>query len=531
MPSATLDQRPPGFAPEPDGERARVQPELLPAGTVLADKYRLIRRLGIGGMGSVYEARHEVTQKRVAIKCLHAALAQQPEHVRRVLREAQAAARIRHPNVVDVYDVGRHGDSVFLVMELLEGETLGRLMQRRRLSATEFIALLLPAMRGVAMAHAQGVIHRDIKPENIFLARIADALVPVPKVVDFGVSKLGAAAGTADLTLTESGVALGTPRYMSIEQLRGERDLDGRCDVYAFGAILYQGITHQLPFQADSFGELAIRVATEVPAPPTELVADLPAGLDGVLLKALARRREDRFSSLDAFIGALEPFALTNLQTGNHDTLPLSTQAPWVPEPRPTVSPSSSDAHGVARRPDARFETGSARGPGRARLLTSLCLLLGLGATAYAWLSASAPPTPQESETRAEATAAPTGAVAAPPRIQVSAAHANEDLPSTAEAPGVAPRAPALEAEARPVSRSRAVRKGPRQPLATDASEARGLEPVSVAPVAAASEVSVAAEAPPAPSEAPAPAPRPPSAPSSTVESNFRAGVPTLKDF
>jgi eukaryotic-like serine/threonine-protein kinase len=205
-------------------------------GSVLAGRFRVLRQLGEGGMGVVLEAENTQTGKRVAIKWLRAALASQPDAVERFLREARASARVRHPNVVDVYDVVQEADSAFLVMELLEGELLTAVLERGGIPAHELIALLLDAMRGVAAAHKQGVIHRDIKPDNIFLEFESDRGRRTPKVLDFGISKLSAGE---PLSLTQAGVTLGTPLYMSLEQLRGADDIDERTDVYAFGVILY----------------------------------------------------------------------------------------------------------------------------------------------------------------------------------------------------------------------------------------------------------------------------------------------------
>ena len=185
--------------------------ELL--GSVVGGKYRLLRVLGEGGMGMVFEAQNELTLKRVAIKVMHAALASDGQAAARMIREAQTASRVRHPNVVDVYDAGREGDTVFLVMEYLEGEPLSHAMRCGGMLLHDAIALLRDAMRGVAAAHRVGVVHRDIKPENIFLAREEDAPRLVPKVLDFGISKL-----TDDsLRLTNTDITFGTPMYISLE--------------------------------------------------------------------------------------------------------------------------------------------------------------------------------------------------------------------------------------------------------------------------------------------------------------------------
>jgi tRNA A-37 threonylcarbamoyl transferase component Bud32 len=275
-------------------------------GSVLGGRFRVVRQLGEGGMGVVLEAENTLTGKRVAIKWMRAALASKPEAVERFLREARASARVRHPNVVDVYDVVHEADSAFLVMELLEGEPLTAVLERGGMPAPELISLLLDAMRGVAAAHKQGVIHRDIKPDNIFLAQEADRARRTAKVLDFGISKLSDASG---LSLTQTGTALGTPLYMSFEQLCGVRDIDARTDVYAFGVILYEALTGRPPFEAETFTELIIKITNTRPAAPKAVRADIPKSLDSLIQSAMAKERSERVPSLDALIRELEPFA------------------------------------------------------------------------------------------------------------------------------------------------------------------------------------------------------------------------------
>jgi eukaryotic-like serine/threonine-protein kinase len=272
---------------------------------VIGGKYRVLRVLGEGGMGTVLEAEHVQTYKRVAVKWLKTT---DRDSQLRLVREAQAAARVRHPNVVDVYDVAQEGDTVFLILECLEGEPLSRLMERGGLPVHEWVALLLPAMRGVAAAHQQGVIHRDIKPDNIFLARVPDAPRPVPKLLDFGISKLEPREHE-QLTITSVGTAIGTPMYMSYEQLSGSGEVDARTDVYAFGVVLYEALTGQPPFEAETLSELSIKVATAQPVAPRQLRAEIAEPLERVIMRAMARDRTQRIASMDALIAALEPFA------------------------------------------------------------------------------------------------------------------------------------------------------------------------------------------------------------------------------
>jgi serine/threonine protein kinase len=254
-------------------------------------------------MGEVFEAENLFTSKHVALKWLHQTLSSDPISAQRLVREAQAVGRIRHPNVVDVYDIGRQKDAIFLVMELLVGETLEQRLTRGRLPLHTLLELILPAMRGVAAGHRQGVIHRDLKPENIFLAYVEDQLKPVPKVLDFGISKL---IGGEELSLTLPGFAVGTPLYMSSEQVKGEDDIDERADIYAFGVILYEALTGELPFTDDSLVELARKIACEEPKPVSHFRDDLPSSLSILIARAMAKDRAQRPQSLNDLIRDLE---------------------------------------------------------------------------------------------------------------------------------------------------------------------------------------------------------------------------------
>lgn len=280
----------------------------MPAiGDLLGGKYRVAARLGEGGMGAVFQAENVLTGKQVAIKWMHPHVAARAEAVSRLLREAQAASRIDHPNIVDVYDIVQDGDVLFMVMELLQGETLRAYLGRTPPpKVSEFIALLLPALDGVAVAHENGVIHRDLKPDNIFIVHGRSGRRVTAKVLDFGIAKLASWQG---VTLTESGVMMGTPLYMSLEQLRGDRDVDIRTDVYAFGAMLYEAVTGETPFRADTMPELVFKIATTEARPVKERRPDLPTSLTRVIDWAIARERNRRLPDLRALMLELEPFA------------------------------------------------------------------------------------------------------------------------------------------------------------------------------------------------------------------------------
>jgi serine/threonine-protein kinase len=274
-------------------------------GDLVAAKYRIEQLIGVGGMGAVFSATHQYTGKRVALKWMLPELAQDEDAVQRFMREARAAGRISHPNVVDVYDVGQHADSYFLVMEYLQGEPLTSALARRDLTPTEVLTLLLPAMRGVAAAHRQGVVHRDLKPDNIFLAYEQDGVRREAKVLDFGISKLSA-DDQPSMHLTRTGAVIGTPYYMSPEQIRGTGEIDRRVDIYALGVILYESLSGQVPFMAETYGALVLEIATGTPTPLTDLVANLPVELSRIVSRAMARNVAERYPTMEDLIAALE---------------------------------------------------------------------------------------------------------------------------------------------------------------------------------------------------------------------------------
>jgi eukaryotic-like serine/threonine-protein kinase len=291
------------MAPEESAE----QFETLPPGTELG-RYKIVRLMGVGGMGAVYEATHRDLKKRVAIKTLHPQVAAMPAARTRFLREGEATSRISHPNVVDITDVGTEAGITFLVMEYLEGQDLSALLQRSgALSIAAAVDIVLAAVGAIAVAHEEGVIHRDLKPGNVFLASTRHG-GSRPVVLDFGISKLSAGSGNT-LALTGTGAAMGTPYYMAPEQVRSAAGVDGRSDQYALGAILYECVTGQRAHQGDTIYEVIRSVGEGNFLPPRARRPDIPVALEAAILRAMRLEPADRYPSVQEFGRAILPFA------------------------------------------------------------------------------------------------------------------------------------------------------------------------------------------------------------------------------
>src|SRR5262245_59379045 len=280
-------------------------------GDVIADKYTVERVVGEGGMGVVYAARHRELDQRVAIKFLLPEIAQQGMAAERFRREARAAARIRGEHVCRVLDVGTLAGSgiPYMVMEYLEGRDLANELERRvRLPPEEAVGYILEACEAVAEAHAAGIVHRDIKPANLFLATRSDGSRHV-KVLDFGVSKslVDSSSGQHALTVTSS--VVGSPLYMSPEQLDSARDVDRRTDIWALGVVLYELLTGGTPFRGDSIPQLVTSVLHDQPPSFASCEVTAPDGLEAALARALAKQREQRYGSVAEFVSAIAPFA------------------------------------------------------------------------------------------------------------------------------------------------------------------------------------------------------------------------------
>jgi serine/threonine-protein kinase len=281
-------------------------------GEILAGKYRVERLLGVGAMGIVVAATHVDLHEVRAIKFMLPSMLGDVEGVERFLREARAVSKLRSRHVATVFDVGRLATGApYIVMEYLDGADLKSLLERRGVLAPgEAAAYVSEACEALAEAHAVGIIHRDIKPANLFLAARRDG-PPTIKLLDFGIAKMAASAGdAAALEMTKTKEILGTPLYMSPEQMRSMRNADARSDVWSLGVILYRALTGVVPFQGDTLTEVCMAVLGDVPARPSSLRADLPAGLDAVVLGCLEKDPARRIGSAAELATALAPFVV-----------------------------------------------------------------------------------------------------------------------------------------------------------------------------------------------------------------------------
>jgi eukaryotic-like serine/threonine-protein kinase len=314
---------------------------------LLAGRYALRQRIGSGGAGVVWRAHDRVLDRVVAVKLLHHDLARDDATASRFRAEATAAAKLTHPHAVIVYDIGRDGDRDYLVMEHVEGATLGEVLTAGPLPAGVVASLGEQVARALGAAHARGLVHRDVKPANVLITEDG-----VAKVADFGIAR---ALGEATSRLTTPGHVMGTARYLAPEQLR-DQAIDARADVYALGLVLHQALTGQLPFGEGTAVELASRRLVGSLPRVSEQLADVPTRLDDALARATEREAVDRFTDGAAFAGALAGSVTTDAQSRLAETVGRVLAADVAREPR--AAPGDPEA-GAAR------EEGAARTPPR----------------------------------------------------------------------------------------------------------------------------------------------------------------------
>jgi serine/threonine-protein kinase len=276
-------------------------------GDLIADKYRIERLLGSGGMGFVVAARHVQLDDQVAIKFLSSEMLSNELAVSRFDREARAAARIKNEHVVRVFDVGRLPNGApYLVMEYLTGGDLGEWLRENGPAPVERAAeFVIQACAALADAHRIGIVHRDIKPSNLFCVE-KPGQNPLIKLLDFGISKVST---PIDGSITDTSMAVGSPSYMSPEQMRSASQVDHRTDIWSLGVVLYELLTNRLPFPGATYPEICLKVVNEPPPRPSTYRADLPPPLEAIILKCLEKEREQRYSNVSELARALVEFA------------------------------------------------------------------------------------------------------------------------------------------------------------------------------------------------------------------------------
>jgi serine/threonine-protein kinase len=295
--------------------------------------YKVLEKIGEGGMGAVYKGVDLMLEREVAIKALRPELARQPDVVERFRAEAVTLAKLNHPNIATLYSFLRQGDDYFMIMEFVRGETLDSVLQRSgSMPVDRAISLLCQALEGIDHAHKMGIIHRDIKPANMMLTQTGSI-----KVMDFGIARV---LGTA--RLTRQGSVIGTVEYMSPEQVRGE-ETDARSDIYSLGILLYEMLAGRVPFSHPSEYALMKRQIEEPPAPPRDFQPDIPAAVEAAVLRALAKNPGDRFQTAAAMrtdlLAATASRTSTEASTSSEAATRMVAQPPETPAPTRVAGP------------------------------------------------------------------------------------------------------------------------------------------------------------------------------------------------
>jgi serine/threonine protein kinase len=323
-------------------------------GDTLAGKYKIVKQLGKGGMGVVFLARHEILRQHVAIKMVLPEVALDPVFVARFMNEARAAAGIRNEHVAQVLDVAMLDTGApYMVLEFLEGTDLSDLISaaEKDLATETCVDWVLEALEAVAQAHALGIVHRDLKPANLFLAKRQDGS-EIIKVLDFGISKATNPGDVTDVAVTSTQALLGSPGYMAPEQIRSSKSVDARADVWSVGVILYKLLTKHEPFTGDSFGALFAAIFSDDPVRVRERRADVPAGLEDVVFRCLARERDQRYPNVVELARALGPFASVEGRA-SVDRVARTLRTGVVPASSPTTSaPPATSAAASSSQPD-----------------------------------------------------------------------------------------------------------------------------------------------------------------------------------
>ena len=410
---------------------------------MILGKYRIERVLGAGGMGAVVLAMHLQLEERVAIKFLLSSVARQPDMVERFLREGRTAIKIRSEHCVRVLDVGTlEGGQPYMVMEYMEGRDLDATIRASGpLPIADAVDFVLQAGEALAEAHALGTVHRDIKPANLFVTRRPDG-TPSIKVLDFGISKAAGAAGNLGMTSTQA--VMGSPLYMSPEQMRSSKDVDARSDIWALGTVLYEALAGSPPFDGETVTALIVKI-TQDPMPPLRgHRAEVPPQLEAVLGTALEKDRSRRYQTMAAFAAALAPFG-TSSASASADRIARVLGAPRPPQAsaanlaafaQSSPALAAAQTQGAHAVTSAGASSGGSRTPLIAALSVGLAVAIGVSVLALAKRSPEAP----------VAAAAPL--LHDTPGLPSAAAPAVASAPAPALAPAPAPASASATASA-----------------------------------------------------------------------------------
>jgi serine/threonine-protein kinase len=504
----------------------------LSTGDIIDGKYRIVRLIGEGGMGAVYEGENMRIHRKVAIKVLHSGVAATGEAVARFEREAQAAGRIGSEHIVEVLDLGNlpSGDR-YMVMEYMDGDSLsGRIRARGRLQPGEIYPIIHQLLEALNAAHGAGIIHRDLKPDNVYLLKSRGGKADFVKLLDFGISKFNQLSGDSGFSMTRTGAVMGTPYYMAPEQAKGSRELDHRVDLYAAGVILYESITGEVPFNADTFNELLFKIVLEQARPVEQVVPGIDPTFAAIVNKSMAREPAARFQTAKEFQGALEQWA-AGAGPQLAAALNASTQASRGQMPSQQQLPMGTGQFASAQHPHGTGQYPAATGPGPHTLGTgtpgnwantggygatdaipkksNAGLFVGLGLVAFLVIGGGGAYAAMSMSKSKEAAAAAVGK-AEEERLAAEKAKAEQEAREKAarEAAEKA-NSEAEKAKAEAAGLKTEAEKAKAAAAAAAAEAAKGAKVAAVAPRKATPPAAKPAEAKPAPAPAPAPAPSP----------------------